>query len=129
MSDGRPIIAVLDDELNMRIALRRLLQLRGYGVALFESGAALIESYTAAHFACILLDLHMPGMNGFTLLETLSGRHAPPIVVITANDQPDTAERVLRLGARAHLTKPVDEMALLHAINSALNAGSDGEGP
>ncbi len=118
------MIAVLDDEAKMRTALRRLLQLHGYRVALFESGAELLATYPTASFACILLDLHMPEVNGFTVLEKLAGSAAPPpVIVVTGHDQPGIAEHVRRLGARAHLTKPVDEGTLLHAIRSALEPG------
>lgn len=117
------MIAVLDDEANMRTALRRLLQTHGYRVALFENGAALLEAQPEVPFSCILLDLYMPGVSGFTVLEKLADGVAPPVVVITGTDQPGTAEHVRRLGARAHLSKPVDEEALLLAINFALRSG------
>ncbi len=63
----------------------------------------------------------MPGMSGFEVLERLTlDIFSPPVIVITGHDQAGTAERVASLGARAYLTKPVDEEPLLRAINSAL---------
>jgi DNA-binding NarL/FixJ family response regulator len=62
----------------------------------------------------------MPGANGFDVLEALRSRHIPlPTVVITAHDEPGTAERAQALGACAYLTKPVDRDALLSAIAAA----------
>jgi len=60
------------------------------------------------------------GINGFDVLEAFQSRHMPvPIIVITAHDEPGTAERVRVLGAAAYLKKPVDRDALLSAIAAA----------
>lgn len=115
MSSLPPLVAVLDDEVNMRIALRRLLSLRGYEVALFETGSDLLNAcLSGPPIRCIILDLHMPGMNGFDVLSSLArSRHRPPVIVITGHDQAGNVERVTDLGARAYLTKPVDGGPLL----------------
>jgi two-component system sensor histidine kinase RpfC len=64
-----------------------------------------------------VLDLHMPGMSGFDVLQAFDEqRERLPIIVITAHDNPGTAERVRILGAAAYLLKPVDELTLLSAI-------------
>ncbi len=118
-----PLIAVLDDEAKMRTALRRLLQIHGYRVELFDSAARLIDTPADPGFDCLILDLHMPDLDGFEVLAALAGRdHAPPVVVITGHDQPGYEERVSRLGASAYLTKPCDESTLLHAIGEAIGA-------
>jgi len=125
MPENPPVIAIVDDEPRMRAALSRLLRARGYGVVSFEDGAALFDAPNVQAFGCILLDLHMPGINGFAVLETLAGRAThPPVIVITGHDQPGNAERLERLGARAYLTKPVDEVPLLHAIETVLGSSS-----
>lgn len=115
MSSLPPLVAVLDDEINMRIALRRLLSQRGYEVALFETGGDLLAAcLTGPVIRCIILDLHMPGMNGFDVLTRLARScHPPPVIVITGHDQEGNGERVTGLGARAYLTKPVDGGPLL----------------
>ncbi len=98
----------------MRVALSRLLELRGYKVSAFGDGAELLAACEDQPIRCIILDLHMPGMNGFETLERLSLSSAPPpVIVITGHDQAGNAERVMSLGARAYLTKPVDGPALL----------------
>ncbi len=71
---------------------------------------------------CLVLDLHMRGLDGFDVLATFAARQiATPVVVITANDEPDTEERVRSLGAVAYLRKPVDEALLLSAIAAAIS--------
>ena len=115
-----PVVAVLDDEPEMRKALRRLLTCRGFRVKEYACGEDLLAALEAQPLDCLLLDLHMPGINGFDVLETFRSRHIPaPIIVITAHDEPGMAERVRALGAAAYLKKPVDRDALLAAMAAA----------
>jgi FixJ family two-component response regulator len=115
-----PVVAVLDDEREMRKALRRLLTCRGFHVEEYESGEDLLAALGSHPLDYLLLDLHMPGLNGFDVLEAFHSRQIPvPIIVITAHDEPGTAERVRALGASAYLKKPVDRDALLAAIQAA----------
>jgi FixJ family two-component response regulator len=121
-----PVVAVLDDEPEMRKALRRLLTSRGFGVEEYESGEDLLAALETHPLDFLLLDLHMPGVNGFEVLVSLHTRHFPlPVIVITAHDEPGTAERVRALGAAACLKKPVDRDALLAAIAAAKPSAHD----
>ena len=72
----------------------------------------------------MLLDVHMPGMGGLALLQLLAGRRPPvPVLVLTASREPRLRERALGLGARAFLTKPVPEAALLGALDDVRASG------
>ena len=116
---------MLDDEPEMRKALRRLLTCSGFRVEEYECGEDLLAAVGSHPLDCLLLDLHMPGINGFDVLETLRSRHMPvPVIVITAHDEPGTAERVRALGASAYLKKPVDEAALLAAITTSITSAN-----
>lgn len=131
MSEAAPVIAVLDDEPQMRKALGRLLRLNGYEVALFENGESLLDALATQPLDCILLDLHMPGINGFGVLHFLAGRPSrPPVIVITGHDEPGNAARATELGASDYLLKPVDEMPLIEAIARSLadRAANDPQG-
>jgi FixJ family two-component response regulator len=120
MLKGPPVIAVLDDESEMRKALRRLLTSRGYQVDEYERGEDLLAALGSQPMDCLLLDLHMAGINGFDVLEAFRIRRIPvPVIVITAHDEPGTADRVHALGATAYLKKPVDRDVLLAAIKTA----------
>jgi len=111
-------IAVLDDEVQMRRALRRLLGSHGYEVEEFAGGGEFLASEPAGRFDCLLLDLHMPGLDGFEVLRALSRLPAPPpVIVITGQDQPGTAARTAALGASGYLLKPIREASLLEAIH------------
>ena len=127
MSTDAPVVAVLDDEPEMRKALRRLLTSRGFGVQEYARGEDLLAALSTQPLNYLLLDLHMPGINGFDVLETFHSRQIPvPVIVITAHDEPGTAERVHALGASAYLKKPVDRDALLSAIEAAKTAAQSG---
>jgi len=116
-----PLIAVLDDEPEMRKALRRLLTSRSFSVEEYDCGDALLAALNSHQPDCLLLDLQMPGLNGFGVLKAFQSRHIHlPVVVITAHDEPGTAEQVSALGGAAYLKKPVDRDALISAIQAAL---------
>jgi DNA-binding response OmpR family regulator len=123
MPTAEPVVAILDDEPEMRKALRRLLTCRGFGVEEYERGEDLLAALSSHPLDYLLLDLHMPGINGFDVLQAVRSRQIPvPVIVITAHDEPGTAERVRGLGAAAYLKKPVDRDALLSAIAAATPA-------
>jgi FixJ family two-component response regulator len=123
MSQTPPVVAVLDDEPQMRKALRRLLATHGFRVEAYELGNDFLATLSSHPADCLVLDLHMPDTNGFDVLAAFkSQRVVTPVVVITGHDEPGTAKRALSLGAFAYLTKPVDESALLSAIKSAIAA-------
>jgi len=120
MPEPGPVIAVVDDEPEMRKALRRLLGIRKFRVLEYASGEDLIADLDSSQMDYLLLDLHMPGVTGFEVLETLQARQSPvSIIVVTAHDEPGTEEQVRALGACAYLKKPVDRDALFAAIAAA----------
>ena len=125
MTDRKKVIAVLDDEAKMRLALARLLKSRGYDVESFASGDDFLKAVHSDPPDCMLLDLHMPRPTGFDVLASISSMHNPmPVIVITGHDEPGYAERVRGLGAKDYLLKPVDESVLIDAIQRACPDGS-----
>jgi len=121
MHPPKPVIAVLDDEPELRKALRRLLTGRGFSVEEYGSGNDFLAAITTHPVDCLLLDLHMAEVSGFDVLEAFQSRHIhTPVIVITAHDESGTEERVRLLGAADYLKKPVDRDALLSAIADAL---------
>jgi len=119
-----PRISIVDDDLSVRRALRRLVQSAGYTVETFASAREFLDSSPSGRTACLVLDIHLDGMSGFELSEQLAeDRTAIPIIFITAHDDARTRERVRRAGVAAYLPKPFDEQALLDAIAKAVNGG------
>lgn len=121
------LLAVVDDDDDVRVALRRLVSSAGFAVEAYASGAAFLHSVDDHEPVCVVLDLHMPGMSGFEVQSALALAHAGvPVVIITGHDTPEARTRALRLGAKAYLCKPVDDEALLSAIGAAIDRAATG---
>ena len=90
----------------------------------FEHPQALLTRLSARDQGCVVLDLHLPGLDGFAVQAALHRRGSTlPVLVITGVDQPASRRRAMALGARGCLRKPVDGEQLLAAIGAAVRAG------
>ena len=120
MDRSRLRIAIVDDDASVRKALKRLLRAANLDADAFASGREFLDSLAAQLPDCIVLDLHMPGMNGLDIQQHLarSGQRMP-IVIITGHDEPLARAQCLSAGAAAYLRKPIDDEALLDAIHRA----------
>ena len=129
MSTGNaPLLAVVDDDADVRVALTRLVSSAGFAVETFASGAEFLKSVDDHEPACVVLDLHMPEINGFEIQVALARDHPRiPIVVITGHDTAENRMRARRFGARSYLCKPVDGDALLAAIDDAIAPNRQGD--
>jgi len=79
----------------MRKALSRLLKTHGYLVETFGTGEELLSACTLRRYHCLVVDLHLPGVNGFEVLNRFyTDRFPGPVIVITGHDEPGTAARV-----------------------------------
>ena len=119
-----PYVAIVDDEEPVRKALKRLLRASGLEAETYASGKDFLEASALRRPDCVVLDLHMPDMSGFQVLnEMRAAQRMLPTVVITAYDEPGAREQCLAAGAAAYLRKPLDEKLLLNAIsaNSKIN--------
>jgi len=87
----KSLIAIVEDEEPIRKALRRLLRSAGMDVKSFPSGVEFLESLTTQWPDCVVLDLHMPVMNGFEVQARLAElRVSVPVVIITGHDSDET---------------------------------------
>ena len=120
-------IYIVDDDNAYRKSCVRLLMSVGYSVQSFTSAQGFLDSVSAVHETGVLiLDLRMPGMNGFALQERLNELESRlKIIFITADAQPGDKEHALRSGAMAFLQKPFQEQILFESINSALSRLTD----
>lgn len=87
----------------------------------YDSTADFAAAYRPRKRACLILDLHLPGMSGIEYLESL-GEKGPglPVIMVTGRGDEASRGRALELGAVAFLDKPVDNRELLSAIGRAL---------
>ncbi len=116
---GRPRVGVVDDDPSFREALAGWLRLMGLAPACFESAEAFLEEVDQVAWACLLIDVNMPGLNGLDLLAVL-GRDGtpPPVIVISSQDDPATRTKALAGGALAFLSKPFDPACLEQLFRS-----------
>jgi len=122
VTPARLLIAAVDDEEAIRIALRRLLRSARMNVETFSSGAEFLDSLKEHQPDCVVLDLHMPQLNGFAVQAGLAAADCRvPVVIITGHDSTESRERALAGGAAAYLRKPVDDQALIEAIQQAVS--------
>jgi len=121
MSEARPRIAIVDDDESVCKALQRLLRSAGMAVEAFLSGEAFLEWLAGNRIDCLVLDLHMPEVNGFDVLERMTAKgEKVPVIIITGHDSPEAHDRAMSAGATTYLIKPVNDEALLGAIDSAI---------
>jgi FixJ family two-component response regulator len=124
-----PLVAVVDDEDSVRRALERLIRSAHLDAETFPSGDEFLESLPEHAPDCLVLDLHMPQVDGFAVQDWLvRARLRIPVIVITGQDTPEAHARAMKAGAVAYLTKPVDADALLGAIATATVKEEDGRG-
>ena len=101
----------------------RLLRVADYRAEAFNSPILFLESLAERVPDCVVLDLQMPMMTGVELQEHLARlADPPPVIIITAHDEPKTRERCLALGAVRYLRKPIEGQILIESIEKAVRA-------
>jgi FixJ family two-component response regulator len=119
LPDERHVVVVEDDP-GMRRAIDRLLHATGFHTASFPSPEAFLAE-TGGSPACVVLDIRLPGLSGFDLYEWLARDGIkPPVIFITAHDEPVDRERAKKAKAAAYLAKPFLGRDLISAVAVAL---------
>ena len=127
-------ILVVEDNPDLAYGLRNNLEIEGYQVDVVEDGSVGLAQARDAGPDLIILDLMLPGMDGYRVLKTLrdEGRQMP-ILILTARGEEADKVRGLRLGADDYVTKPFGVLELLARVEALLRraapAGGDGAGP
>ena len=118
MSLERPVVVVAEDDAEIRHLIWERLDAAGYTVcAARDGGDAMRLLQSPSHPQALVLDLNMPVMDGFDVLETMRRWHiAIPTMVLSARSASDDVKRALSLGAKDYLTKPFSEVQLLQRV-------------
>lgn len=117
-----PTVYVVDDDLSVRESLSSLIRAEGMHAVIFSSPLDFLAQAQLNDFACLVLDVRMPGLDGLSLQEELARRGWEiPIVFISGHGDIPDAVRAMRAGAIDFLPKPFDDFALLKAITTALS--------
>jgi len=112
------LVAVVDDDDAVRDSLRFLLEIAGYAVATFASGAEFLKDAPLGDLTCLVVDQHMPDQTGLQLVGRLRAQGVDlPVALITGSPTPDVLRQAQMLGVAKVLEKPLDDDVLLDFID------------
>ena len=123
MSVNRRTVLVVEDDPPLRRMIGMFLRAAGYRVCAAEDGPSGLALTRDERPDLVLLDLMMPGLDGWEVLRRIKGdarTAAIPVLVLTASVDPPLTERALRLGATRVLAKPIDSRVLVEHVDAVL---------
>ena len=120
---SQPLIVVADDSRTVRTLVRQILQQAGFAVCLAEDGREAVDAVVAKRPDLVVLDIHMPGMDGYEACEQLLALGPPfdeiPIILLTHDEGPHLQTLGSELGA--YLRKPVQPEKLIPIVRTLLD--------
>ena len=120
----RTLVSIVEDDQLFRESMLKLMSVLGYAVEAFPSPASFLASPVLAETACLVADVHMPGMTGVELHKhLLDAGHRIPTILVTAYPDETIRNRALKDGVVCYLSKPVDDDHLERCLRSALESG------
>jgi FixJ family two-component response regulator len=121
---NRALISIVDDDQPFRESMRKLVTALGYTVETFPSAADFLAWPLLRETACLVADIHMPGMTGVDLHKHLTkSGYAIPTILATAHPDEVVRDRALKDGVFCYLSKPIDDDFLEQCIRSAIQSG------
>jgi len=129
MNASSPRIMVVDDDSASLYLMRKVLSADNFldvEVDVFQDSEKAQASYQANKYDVLIVDLRMPGLSGFEILQDLKDNHEKnaPVIVLTANVEEGTENRALELGARKVFHKPFYIPDFIHEVKAALEASA-----
>jgi len=123
MPTATPIVFIVDDDVSVRESLELLIRNEGWQAETFTSAREFLDRPRQLVPSCLLLDIHLPGLNGLDLQRSLAAERTDmPIIFITGyGDVPKTVQ-AMKAGAVDFLTKPFNEALLLASIRQAVES-------
>ena len=116
--DNKKTIYIADDETNIRLGIKTFLENAGYIVEDFVNGDLLLENFLKKPADLVILDVMMPGSNGFVVCREIRKTSRVPIIILTARDSDLDYATGLDLGSDDYLTKPFSPMALVMRVKA-----------
>lgn len=124
---SKPLISVIDDDMSLCAALVGLFRSLGYEARAFGSAEEFLAASETCNFACIVSDIHMPGMSGIELKRHLAARDCQvPVIMITGRADAQIEESVAASGAMCLLMKPFETSVLIRCVEQALEPRRSG---
>ena len=121
MSDAKPTVFVVDDDVSVRESLKLLIESAGWQPETFGSGQEFLARPRVLAPSCLVLDVVLPDLNGCDLQKVVADRADMPIIFITGYGDVPTTVRAMKAGAVDFFTKPFVDDVLLSAIRNAIN--------
>lgn len=119
-ADGA-LIFIVDDDKSVCDALTLLLRIEGFKTENFQDGGSFLEAVRFEKPSCVILDLHLPGLSGLTLLKELSDmKFGAPIIVMSGQSDIATVVAAMKNGALDFLEKPFPATAMLDRVREAV---------
>ena len=116
----RRTVVIVEDDASLCQAMARVLRAAGLDSVAFGSAEALLAAEPTRSPICLVIDVLLPGMSGFVLRDRLASAGAvPPVIFITAFDEPESRALAAKAGAAAFLAKPFSGRALVDTIQRA----------
>ena len=120
IDDDRPTVVIVDGDISLRESLERLVRTAGWEPECFASAEEFLTHQCSTFPCCLILDLAPPGLSGLELQKQLAERADMPIIFITSHTDVPMTVQAMKAGAVELLTKPVNDVALLLAIGTAI---------
>ena len=121
LSDKKKVF-IVDDDKSVCRSLKLLMVSYGFAVDTFYSADEFFKEVPNSTKGCLILDIHMPGLNGWDALKRLAqAGYEHPVIVITADKDESFKEKALKAGAVGFLQKPFEDHYLLHMVTSVFN--------
>jgi FixJ family two-component response regulator len=121
MSDAKPTVFVVDDDLSVRESLKSLIELAGWQSETFGSGQEFLARPRVLAPSCLVLDVVLPDLSGCDLQRLVADRADMPIIFITGHADVPTTVRAMKAGAVDFFCKPLVDDIVLSAIRNAIN--------
>jgi len=116
-----PLVHLIDDDEAVRSSLALLISTVGLRVQTWAEPQAFLAQFDRQGIGAILLDVRMPGISGLTVLDTLVAQGVDqPVIMLTGHGTVEMCRRAFKAGAAEFLEKPVDDEALLEALQNAV---------
>jgi FixJ family two-component response regulator len=115
-------VAVVDDDPSIGRSIQRLLKAHGFAAVVFPSAEAFLDRDPDSCVACLVLDIHLPGMSGLELRRRLTAAGSIlPVIFVTAIDDDAVKMAAIQLGCVAYLRKPFPAEDLIDLVRKALS--------
>lgn len=114
----RKLIYIADDEVNIRNIIKSFLLKEGYDVEAFSDGQSLLEAFYEKPADMLVIDIMMPGIDGYSLCSQIRKSSAVPVIIVSAKDTEPDKIAGLTLGCDDYMTKPFSPMELIARIKS-----------